>query len=61
MSNKPPLWWQAKHTADIVDAAVKGGVPWVRVNLPEQSNPVNVRYDVDDRPKLPVSKAQSNW
>jgi hypothetical protein len=50
MFNKPPLWWQAKHTADMVNAAVNGGVPWVRVNLPEQGNQVNVKYDVDHRP-----------
>jgi hypothetical protein len=34
----------------MVNAAVNGGVPWVRVNLPEQGNQVNVKYDVDHRP-----------
>lgn len=30
----PPLWWQGKHTADMPNAAVSGGVPWMCVNLP---------------------------
>jgi hypothetical protein len=34
----------------MVNAAVSGGVPWVRVNLPEQSNPVNMTYDADNQP-----------
>jgi len=46
----PPLWWQNKHTTDIVNAAVEGGVPWVRVNLPEQGNAVNATYDESTRP-----------
>jgi len=46
----PPLWWQNKHTTDIVNAAVEGGVPWVRVNLPEQGNVVNATYDESTRP-----------
>ena len=37
-------WWQGKHTTDIVNAAVQGGVPWVRVNLPEHGNLVNATY-----------------
>lgn len=28
-----PAWWHNKHTVAIVNAAVAGGVPWVRVNL----------------------------
>ena len=48
--HKPPLWWQGKHTADMVNAAVRGGVPWVRVNLPEQGNLVNMTYDADNQP-----------
>jgi hypothetical protein len=46
----PPLWWHNKHTTDIVNAAVAGGVPWVRVNLPEQGNAVNATYDEINRP-----------
>ena len=26
-----PAWWHNKHTTDMVNAAVEGGVPWVRV------------------------------
>jgi hypothetical protein len=49
--HQPPIWWQGKHTCDIVNAALDGGVPWVRVNLPEQGNPLNQRCGLD---KLPV-------
>ncbi|MBS1249173.1 MAG: hypothetical protein MAG431_00746 [Chloroflexi bacterium] len=55
-------WWQGKHTTDIVNAAVQGGVPWVRVNLPEHSNPVNATYDVDHFPRfLPGHQADKPW
>lgn len=49
--HQPPIWWQGKHTCDIVNAALDGGAPWVRVNLSEQGNPVNARCAVD---KMPV-------
>jgi hypothetical protein len=39
------IWYPWKHTCDMVNAAVAGGVPWVRVNLPEQDNAVNDNYD----------------
>ena len=45
-----PAWWQNKHTTDMVNAAVAGGVPWVRVNFPEQGNAVNARFDADNPP-----------
>lgn len=55
-------WWQGKHTTDIVNAAVQGGVPWVRVNLPEHGNPVNATYDVDHFPHfLPGHLADKPW
>lgn len=58
----PPLWWHNKHTTDIVNAAVAGGVPWVRVNLPEQGNPVNATYDEYTRPVfLPGWLADQPW
>jgi hypothetical protein len=58
----PPLWWQNKHTTDIVNAAVAGGVPWVRVNLPEQGNAVNATYDQNRRPVfLPGLLADHPW
>jgi hypothetical protein len=58
----PPLWWQNKHTTDIVNAAVAGGVPWVRVNLAEQGNPVNATYDIDHPPVyLPGQLADAPW
>ncbi len=58
----PPLWWQNKHTTDIVNAAVAGGVPWVRVNLPEQGNAVNATYDENHRPVfLPGMLADAPW
>jgi len=40
----PPDWWQNKHATDMVNAAVAGGVPWVRVNLPDQGNGVGATY-----------------
>ncbi|MGD8554532.1 MAG: hypothetical protein PVJ07_00575 [Anaerolineales bacterium] len=59
---QPPLWWHNKHTTDMVNAAVAGGVPWVRVNLPEQGNPVNATYDMQNRPfYLPGELADAQW
>ncbi len=48
--HNPPTWWQGKHTCDIVNAAVNGGVPWVRVNLAAQGNKVNETYDANNLP-----------
>ena len=57
-----PAWWHSKHTTDIVNAAVAGGVPWVRVNLPPQGNAVNATYDVDNPPTfLPGRLADQPW
>jgi hypothetical protein len=50
MFHDPPTWWQCKHTCDMVNAAVQGGVPWVRVNLPEQGNLVNDIFDSEYPP-----------
>jgi hypothetical protein len=50
--HQPPIWWKGKHTCDMVNAALDGGVPWVRVNLPEQGNPINERCLVDNMPTL---------
>ena len=50
--HQPPRWWHAKHACQLVAAALDGGVPWVRVNLPEQSNPVGARFDAQQRPHL---------
>jgi len=52
MFERPPVWWQAKHASDLVNAALEGGVPWVRVNLEAQGNGVNQRYDAQRRPVL---------
>ena len=60
--HQPPTWWRAKHTADMVNAAVAGGVPWVRVNLPEHNNPVNATYDAGNQPEyLPGELADRPW
>ncbi len=57
-----PAWYHNKHTNDIVNAAVQGGVPWVRVNLAEQGNPVNASYDADHAPVyLPGQLADRPW
>ena len=46
----------------MVNAAVTGGVPWVRVNLAEQDNPINATYDADNQPVyLPGKMANSPW
>jgi len=45
-----PAWWHNKQATDIANAAVAGGVPWVRVNLPPQGNAVNATYDVGHPP-----------
>jgi hypothetical protein len=60
--HQPPLWWHNKHATDIVNTAIAGGVPWVRVNLAEQGNPVNATYDVNRRPiYLPGKLADKPW
>jgi len=57
-----PAWWQNKHATDMVDAAIAGGVPWVRVNLPPQGNAVNATFTVDDPPSyLPGRLADQPW
>ena len=57
-----PAWWHNKHTTDIVNAAVFGGVPWVRVNLSNQGNVVNARYDLDHPPVyLPGKLTDRPW
>ncbi len=57
-----PAWYHNKHTNDIVNAAIEGGVPWVRVNLPEQGNLVNANYDVANAPVyLPGQLADRPW
>jgi len=48
----PPTWYQARHTCDMVRAAINGGVPWVRVNLPPQGNTVNAVYGPENLPIL---------
>jgi len=62
MFHQPPMWWQCKHATDMVNAAVTGGVPWVRVNLAEQGNLTNATYDVDNQPVyLPGQLADEPW
>ncbi len=57
-----PAWWHNKHTTDIVNAAIQGGVPWVRVNLPPQGNAVNATYDANNMPAfLPGELADRPW
>ncbi|MBD3235686.1 MAG: hypothetical protein GF330_03170 [Candidatus Eisenbacteria bacterium] len=58
----PPDWWQCKHAAVMVNAAVAGGVPWVRVNLAEHGNAVGATYGVDRHPVyLPGFLADDVW
>ncbi len=40
----PPLWYQCKHAVDLVNLAVAGDSPWVRVNRPAEGNAVNATY-----------------
>ena len=57
-----PAWWHNKHAADMITAAVVGGVPWVRVNLDPQRNPVNAVYDAGAPPAfLPGRLADQPW
>jgi hypothetical protein len=58
--HQPPVWWQGKHTCDIVNAALDGGVPWVRVNLPPQGNPVNESCSLDHMPKFIPGELNDN-
>jgi hypothetical protein len=63
--HQPPRWWQGKHTCDMVNAAIEGGVPWVRVNLDAQQNPINqgctfaepprfIPGELNENPMIPV-------
>lgn len=62
MFHQPPAWWQCKHATDMVNAAVAGGVPWARVNLPEHGNPINATYDARNQPVyLPGELADKPW
>lgn len=62
MFHQPPMWWQCKHATDMVNAAVTGGVPWVRVNLAEQGNLINASYDAENQPVyLPGQLADEPW
>jgi len=57
-----PAWYQNKHTNDIVNVAVDGGVPWVRVYLPQQGNGVNEKYAHDNQPQwLPGTLKEEPW
>ncbi len=42
-----------EHALAMVDAALAGGVPWVRVNGEDMGNPVNARYPLDDPSRWP--------
>ena len=60
--DQPPLWWHNKHTTDMVNAAVEGGVPWVQVNLIQHGNPVNGTFDQQNPPVyLPGYLADKPW
>ncbi len=60
--HQPSVWWQCKHAADMINAAVTGGVPWVRVNLVEQGNAINATYDAENQPVyLPGRLADKPW
>lgn len=46
----PPQWWQNMHAIRMIDAAVRGGVPWVLVNTEPEGNTVNATYDYFSEP-----------
>ncbi|MBN2549167.1 MAG: hypothetical protein JXB15_08425 [Anaerolineales bacterium] len=51
-----------KHTTDIANAAVAGGVPWVRVNLPDKGNQINAFYTQESPPVyLPGERKEGLW
>lgn len=56
----PPIWWHGKHTCDIVNAAIDGGVPWVRVNPPLHGNPINEKCDLDRMPNFIDGELNNN-
>lgn len=49
--HRPPEWWHNKHALDLLNAAVDGGVPWCRINLPAQGNPLGERATRDTPPR----------
>ena len=62
--HQPPRWWQNKHAVTLVNAAVAGGVPWVRVNLPRQGNPANTAWSMHSPPNWlegTMSKHPQAW
>jgi len=46
----PPLWYQCKHGVDLVNLAVAGDSPWVRVNGAEQGNAIDATYGYGNLP-----------
>ena len=61
MLHQPPTGWQAKHTADVVNAAVTGAVPWVRVNPLDPAGTTDTTYEAQNRPVyLPGELAATN-
>jgi hypothetical protein len=46
----PPLWYPCKHTVDMVNAAVAGTAPWVRVNGSSLGNLPNSSYSRETPP-----------
>jgi hypothetical protein len=60
--DQPPLWWHNKHTTDMVNTAVEGGVPWVQVNLARHGNSVNGTFDAQNPPVyLPGYLGDKPW
>jgi len=57
-----PAWYHNKHTNDLVNAAIAGGVPWVRINLAEHGNEVGATYGVENKPMyLPGKLSDQPW
>lgn len=54
----PPLWFPCKHALDLVNSAVRGASPWVRVNGRGVGNAVNALYSRENPPRYYPGRMQ---
>lgn len=58
--DQPPRWFQGCHAVTLVNAAIDGGVPWVRVNPAACGNPVNQRWSAASPPRWLPGKMEEH-
>jgi len=55
-----PDWYACKHGVDMVNAAIDGTAPWVRMNPSSVGNGVNEKFGPDHRPLTYTGSLQTN-